>query len=132
MKLTVNMYVVAEDYPDSLDLVKKYPNVIVLHTFSKIYGLASFRVGYAIANEEVIAKLNPVREPFNVNTFGHGISAAALEDEEFVKNCREKNREGMQQYYDFCEEEQLSYYHSSQANFILIYFEMNGDDVLTI
>ena len=121
-------YVVAEDYPDSLNLVKKYPNVIVLHTFSKIYGLASFRVGYAIANKEVIAKLNPVREPFNVNTFGQWVSVAALEDQEFVKNCRVKNREGMQQYYDFCEEEQLAYY-PSQANFILIDFEMNGDDV---
>ena len=121
-------YVVAKDYPDSLNLVKKYPNVIVLHTFSKIYGLASFRVGYAIANKEVIATLNPVREPFNVNTFGQWVSVAALEDQEFVKNCREKNREGMQQYYDFCEEEQLAYY-PSQANFILIDFEMNGDDV---
>ncbi|MBD3110397.1 histidinol-phosphate transaminase [Bacillus sp. AGMB 02131] len=121
-------YVVAEDYPDSLQLVEKYPNVIVLHTFSKIYGLASFRVGYAIANEEVIAKLNPVREPFNVNTFGQWVSVAALEDQDFVESCREKNREGLQQYYSFCEEEKLSYY-PSQANFILIDFGISGDDV---
>lgn len=121
-------YVVAEDYPDSLEIIEKYPNVIVLHTFSKIYGLASFRVGYAIADKEVIAKLNPVREPFNVNTFGQWVSVAALNDQEFVEACRGKNREGIQQYYDFCEEEKLSYY-PSQGNFILIDFAMNGDEV---
>ena len=121
-------YVVAEDYPDSLEIIEKYPNVIVLHTFSKIYGLASFRVGYAIADKEVIAKLNPVREPFNVNTFGQWVSVAALNDQEFVEACRGKNREGIQQYYDFCEEEKLSYY-PSQGNFILIDFSMNGDEV---
>jgi len=121
-------YVVAEDYPDSVELLERYPNIIILHTFSKIYGLASFRVGYAISNPEIIAKLNPVREPFNVNTFGQWVSVAALEDQEFVKVCRDKNREGMQQYYAFCEEEQLSYY-PSQGNFILIDFKMNGDEI---
>ena len=70
-------YVTAEDYHDSLGLLTKYKNLIVLRTFSKIYGLASFRVGYGIAHEETIAALEPVREPFNVNTLAQAAAVAA-------------------------------------------------------
>lgn len=121
-------YVTAKDYPNSHELLKKYSNIIILQTFSKIYGLASFRVGYAIAHSEIIARLEPVREPFNVNTLAQCVAIAALDDQDFVEECREKNRLGLQQFYDFCEEEELDYY-PSQGNFILIDFKMNGDDV---
>ena len=121
-------YVVAEDYHDAATIINKYPNVIALYTFSKIYGLASFRVGYGIANKEVIAKLEPVREPFNVNTLAQIIAIAALEDQSFIEECKKKNREGLQQYYDFCEAEGLFYY-PSQGNFILIDFQRDSDEV---
>ncbi|WP_042346391.1 histidinol-phosphate transaminase [Bacillus massiliigorillae] len=121
-------YVVAEDYPNSTTLLNKHSNLIILRTFSKIYGLASFRVGYGIATKEVVAKLEPIREPFNVNSLAQVIAAVALSDQDFVKDCSAKNRVGMQQYYDFCNEEGLFYY-PSQGNFILIDMSVDSDEV---
>lgn len=121
-------YVVADDFYQSLELVKQYENVIVLRTFSKIYGLASLRIGYGVANEKVIRALEPAREPFNVNTFAQIAAIAALEDQEFVESTRQKNREGLAQFYQFCEENQLVYT-PSQGNFILIDFNIDGNEV---
>lgn len=121
-------YVVADDYYDSIKLTKQFSNLIVLRTFSKIYGLASLRVGYGVADRSIIKALEPAREPFNVNTFGQIAAAAAISDQEFVQNCRERNREGLTQYYEFCEQHKLSYY-PSQTNFILIDFKVDGDQV---
>jgi histidinol-phosphate aminotransferase len=121
-------YVVAEDYYNALDLAKKYDNLIVLRTFSKIYGLASFRVGYGVANAELLRTLEPIREPFNVNTLGQIATQAALGDQAFVESCKTKNREGLEQLYAFCKENNLSYY-PSQTNFILIDFQTDGNEV---
>lgn len=121
-------YVVAEDYYDAIELAKRFENVIVLRTFSKIYGLASLRIGYGVGNETVIRALEPVREPFNANTFAQAAAISALEDQEYVEACKQKNREGMAQFYQFCEENNLSYL-PSQGNFILIDFKVNGNEV---
>jgi histidinol-phosphate aminotransferase len=119
-------YVVAEDYYDSISLTRRFENLIVLRTFSKIYGLASLRIGYGIANEKIIKALEPAREPFDVNTFGQIAAAAAIKDQEFVQQCRQTNRQGLDQYYQFCEAHDLSYF-PSQANFLLIDFKVDGD-----
>ncbi|GER66019.1 histidinol-phosphate aminotransferase [Weizmannia acidilactici] len=121
-------YVVADDYYDSLQLFRKYSNLIVSRTFSKIYGLASFRVGYGIANEAVIRGLEPVRPPFNTNVLGQMAAMAAIKDQDFIRECREKNRRGLQQFYDFCGRAGLFYY-PSQTNFILIDFKCDSDKV---
>jgi histidinol-phosphate aminotransferase len=121
-------YVVADDYYDSVTLAKTYPNLIVLRTFSKIYGLASIRVGYGIANASIIRALEPAREPFNLNSFGQLAAQVALEDQEFVQQTKQKNRDGLQQFYDFCEANELSYY-PSQGNFILIDFKVDANVV---
>ncbi|MEH7109334.1 histidinol-phosphate transaminase [Bacillus sp. JJ1764] len=121
-------YVVAEDYYQSVELTRRYQNLIVLRTFSKIYGLAALRVGYGVANPQIIKALEPAREPFNVNTLGQMAAAAALDDQEFITTCKEKNRQGLQQFYDFCEQHSLNYY-PSQTNFILIDFKIEGDEV---
>lgn len=121
-------YVTAEDYPNTLELLQQYENVMILRTFSKIYGLASFRVGYGIAQEEVIKKLEPLRAPFNVNVLGQKLATIAIKDQDFVQQCKIKNREGLQKIYRFCEEHQLSYY-LSQGNFVLIDFKRNGNEV---
>jgi histidinol-phosphate aminotransferase len=121
-------YVTAADYYNSIELTRKYQNLIVLRTFSKIYGLASFRVGYGVANRNIIKALESVREPFNVNSLGQLAAAAAVMDQEFVEECKMKNRQGLQQFYDFCKQNQLSYY-PSQTNFILIDFKVDGDRV---
>ncbi len=117
-------YVVADDYYDSIQLTRTYPNLIVLRTFSKIYGLASLRVGYGVANPNIIQALEPAREPFNVNSFGIVAAQAAILDQEFVQTCKKKNRQGLTQFYNFCEQHKLSYY-PSQTNFILI--DINAD-----
>ena len=68
------------DYPDALDYVRAGRNVVVLRTFSKIYGLAGLRVGYAFASPEIAAAMNKVREPFNTTGIGQAAALAALDD----------------------------------------------------
>ena len=121
-------YVVADDYPDTIALLDDHPNLIILRTFSKAYGLASLRIGYGIANPSLINKLEPARPPFNTSRIAQAAAIAALEDQNFVETCRQKNRDGLNQFYRFCETHQLDYY-PSQANFILIDFKRSGDDV---
>jgi len=112
-------YVVDEAYPDSLSLLREYPNLIVLRTFSKIYGLAALRVGYAIAHPEVLDPLHRVREPFNVNHLAQVAALAALSDQDFVRHCRAQNREGMQLIQERIQKMNLTAY-PSEANFLLI------------
>jgi histidinol-phosphate aminotransferase len=121
-------YVVAEDYHDSLSLVKKFRNVIALRTFSKIYGLSSLRIGYGIADAEIIKALEPAREPFNVNSIGQFAAQAALEDQDFIAYCREQNRRGLELFYSFCRKWDLEFY-PSQGNFILINFRQDANRV---
>lgn len=121
-------YVTAEDHYDSIELVERFENLITLRTFSKIYGLASFRVGYGISNENVIRALEPVREPFDVNTLAQKVAISAISDQEFIQECKQRNREGLEQFYAFCQEYQLSYY-PSQANFVLIDFQADANEV---
>ncbi|MFE8702231.1 histidinol-phosphate transaminase [Cytobacillus sp. FJAT-54145] len=121
-------YVVAQDYYNSIRLTENFDNLIVLRTFSKIYGLASFRVGYGVSNANVIRALEPAREPFNVNSFAQVAAIAALGDQEFVQACSEQNRKGLEQFYTFCHDHNLSYT-PSQGNFILIDFNVEGNEV---
>ena len=121
-------YAVAEDYPRTNHWHNTYKNIIVLRTFSKIYGLASLRVGYGIANEDIIQKLEPAREPFNVNTLGQIAAVSALEDQAFIERCITENRKGMEQYHQFCAQDNLAYY-PSQGNFIFLHFENDADEV---
>lgn len=78
-------YVTAKDYADSLGLIKKYPNLVVSRTFSKMYGLAGLRIGYAIGRPEIIDLLNRVREPFNVNSIAQAAAIACLDDQGYYK-----------------------------------------------
>jgi histidinol-phosphate aminotransferase len=122
-------YVVADDFLETVPLLDHYPNVMILRTFSKVYGLASLRIGYGIGNAEFIQKIEPVREPFNTSRFAQAAAIAAISDQEFVKDCRERNKEGLQQFVEFCNEQKLSYY-PTQGNFILIQFEnLQGNEV---
>jgi histidinol-phosphate aminotransferase len=89
-------YVEDPDYPDGVRLLERYPNLIVTRTFSKIYGLAALRAGYAVSSPEAADLLNRVREPFNVNAMALAGAAAALADDAYVAESRRLNREGMQ------------------------------------
>lgn len=88
-------YVAASDYPDGLSLMAQHPNLVVTRTFSKIYGLASLRVGYGIANESITDVLNRVRQPFNVNAYAQAAAVAALGDDNFVRKSVELNNAGL-------------------------------------
>ena len=87
-------YLSREQDPDSLRYVREGRNVIILRTFSKIYGLGGLRVGYGIAQPNVIASLNQVREGFNTNSIAQHAAAAALDDDEFIRRTLENNEIG--------------------------------------
>ncbi|KMJ60497.1 histidinol-phosphate aminotransferase [Bacillus sp. LL01] len=119
-------YVTAEDYPETVKLLNDFPNLLITRTFSKAYGLASFRIGYGIANAELISLIEPAREPFNTSSLAQVAATVGVEDQSFIKECVMKNKEGLEQYYAFCEEMNLAYY-PSEGNFVLIDFQTDAD-----
>jgi histidinol-phosphate aminotransferase len=82
---------------DTIGWLARFPNLVVTRTFSKVYGLAGLRVGYAFAAPAVADLMNRVRQPFNVNSISLAAATAALDDVAFVKKSVELNRTGMQQ-----------------------------------
>ena len=110
-------YVIDADFINGFDYVNQYPNLLVSRTFSKAYGLASLRVGYAIASPDVTNILNRVRQPFNVNSFALAAAVASLQDEAFVAQIRALNNAGMTQLEAGLTALGLAYI-PSKANFI--------------
>ena len=102
---------------DSLAWVDAHPNLMVMRTFSKAYGLAGLRVGYAVCHEQVADLLNRVRQPFNVNSLAQAAAIAALEDEAFLDHCLRINRQGMTQLTHGLEQMGVSYI-PSHGNFL--------------
>jgi len=88
-------YLLPEHYGDSLELLKQHKNVVILRTFSKIYGLAALRIGYGIGHPEVIHAINQVRPPFNTSRLAQAAALASIRDREFVERCRRINAEGL-------------------------------------
>ncbi|WP_257347230.1 histidinol-phosphate transaminase [Pseudalkalibacillus decolorationis] len=121
-------YVTVTDFPESISLIREYKNSLVLRTFSKAYGLASFRIGYAIGNEVLMEKLDVCRLPFNTSSFAQIAAQTALTDNTFVKRSSLVNQKGLQQYYSFCDEYNVQYY-PSQGNFIYIKPDKNLEEV---
>lgn len=87
----------AQDYPDTLRWVQKYPNLIVARTFSKAYGIAGLRVGYGVSHPDVADLMNRVRPPFNVNNAALAAATAALADTDHLARTQETNTAGMRQ-----------------------------------
>jgi histidinol-phosphate aminotransferase len=115
-------YVSHDDYHDSLELQKEFPNLIILRTFSKIYGLAGLRVGYAIASPSIISHFEYFQPPFTVNHLATVAASAAIKDEEFVEMSYQRNLESR----IILERElpKLGYnIVPSQSNFIFTYFD---------
>jgi histidinol-phosphate aminotransferase len=121
-------YLVDPSYPDGLALLQKYPNVILLRTFSKIYGLASLRIGYGIGRPDVIRSINQVREPFNTSRFGQAAALAALQDKDFIAFCREENRKGLVFFNQAFEELGLKAF-PAHGNFIMVDVQRSGQEV---
>jgi len=118
-------FVEDENYPDGLDYLRAGYNVLVLRTFSKVFGLAGLRVGYAIGDRALIAYLHRVREPFNVNALAQEAALAALEDRDFVERTRDNNRRGKARLYQAFEALNLPFV-PTEANFIL--FDARRDE----
>ncbi|MFG6114527.1 histidinol-phosphate transaminase [Halobacillus sp. MO56] len=121
-------YMDASDYYDAVAGLKKHPNLIVLRTFSKAYGLAGLRIGYGIARTEVIHQLDPAREPFNTSTIAQAAAIIALEDKKFLNESVTRNKDNRKAMMDFCDEQELGYF-DSQANFLLINLPVSGDEL---
>ncbi|GHU13667.1 histidinol-phosphate aminotransferase 2 [Betaproteobacteria bacterium] len=102
---------------DAIAWVREFPNLVVLRTFSKIYGMAGLRIGYGIAAAPVAEFINRVRQPFNCNNLALAAAAAALSDHEFVQQSYELNRQGMTQIIDWFVRKGLEYI-PSHGNFI--------------
>lgn len=121
-------YIRESDYPHGLDYLKKHQNIIVLRTFSKIYGLAGLRVGYGFGSEEIIGAMMKVRLPFNVNRIGQIAAGAALGDTDFVEASIENNEAGKAYLYREFERLGLKYT-PSFGNFILVDFKREAKEV---
>lgn len=90
-------YVDKPGYESFVGCLDRYPNLVVTRTYSKAYGLAGLRVGYAVSSAAIADVLNRVRQPFNVNTIALAAAEAALEDADHVRRSVEVNRSGMRQ-----------------------------------
>lgn len=112
-------YVDDPDYPSSLDYVRAGKNVVVLRTFSKIYGLAGVRVGYGISTPPLAGYINQVREPFNVNLVAQAGALASLKDPEQSPRSQRMNREGKAYLYGVFDQMGLATI-PSWANFIMV------------
>jgi histidinol-phosphate aminotransferase len=92
-----NEYLPPADRVDVAGWITDFPNLVVCRTFSKIFGLAGLRVGYALASPEIADLMNRVRQPFNVNNLALAAAVAALDDHEFITASYELNQRGMAQ-----------------------------------
>jgi histidinol-phosphate aminotransferase len=118
-------YLAPEDDDGGLALAATHDNVLVTRTFSKIYGLAGERIGWATGAHGLIATLNRIRGPFNVSSTGQAAALTALADQDFVRHSREHNRAERARFVAALE--QMGNHGlrpvPSQANFVLILFE---------
>ena len=112
-------YVSELDYPNALEWLDYFPNLIVTRTFSKAYGLAGLRVGYAVSSLGIADLLNRVRQPFNVNSLGLAAAAAALSDDDHLQRTVALNSEGLVMLAEAMVKRGLAYI-PSVGNFIAI------------
>ncbi len=121
-------YVEDTNYPQSIDLLDRNSNIIILRTFSKIYGLAGLRVGYGVGSPEIIELLNKARPPFNVNSLAQVAALASLEDEDQVNRSKSLVRQGKEFLYSNLRRLKVSFI-PTQANFILIKIGKKAKDI---
>ena len=112
-----NEYLPPEARVDTAAWIADFPNLVICRTFSKIFGLAGLRVGYALASPAVADLMNRVRQPFNVNNLALAAAVAALDDTAFVNASYELNRQGMAQIVAGLQQHGLEFIPSS-GNFV--------------
>jgi histidinol-phosphate aminotransferase len=112
-------YLAPEHRYDSIEWVRRYPNLLVSRTFSKAFGLAGLRVGFAIAQPELTDLLNRLRQPFNVNTLAQAAAVAALNDKPFLEKSAQINAQGYRRLTEAFDRLGLEYV-PSYGNFVLV------------
>ena len=110
------------DYSSGLDLFKNKENVFILRTFSKIYGLASLRVGWGYGSKKIISALNTIKPPFNINGVAQLAAVEALKDKKFVKKSIKHNLFYAKKIKKFLENYNI-FSNEISANFLLLNFE---------
>ena len=126
-----NEYISGDLRADPVRWLKRHPNLVVTRTFSKAYGLAGLRVGYALAHPSVADVMNRVRQPFNVNSIALAAAAAALDDMEFVARSYAVNLSGMRQLEEVAGELGLDYI-PSHGNFLALRVAAGGKSATEI
>lgn len=113
---------------NSIDWLKKFPNLLITRTFSKAYGLAGLRIGYGLSSPSLADILNRVRQPFNNNTLALVAAEAALTDDEHIQQTISVNAQGMQQLTDGFKSLGLEWIPSA-GNFVLVDLKQAGQPV---
>jgi histidinol-phosphate aminotransferase len=112
-------YLPEDDRIDTVAYTRKYSNLITLRTFSKAYGLAGLRIGYGIADTDIISCLNKIRLPFNVSSIAQKTAVVALENRGYVNDIRDKILKEKEKFYSFFKAEDIGFI-KSYSNFILV------------
>lgn len=115
----------------SISWLKNFPNLVITRTFSKAYGLAGLRVGFALASPDIANLMNRIRQPFNVNSIAQAGALAALKDVEFVKLAYSSNRSGMLQMVNGLRQLGIDYI-PSYANFVSIRIDGESNNTLKV
>lgn len=110
-------YVRDPDYPDTMRHFRDGKDILILRTFSKIYGLAGLRIGYGIAKKEILTEMNKIREPFNTSTPSQIAALNALTDDAHIKRSVETNEQGKKFLYNEMDLMGINYV-PTEANFI--------------
>jgi histidinol-phosphate aminotransferase len=121
-------YVTSNEFPDALDYLRQGRNIIILRTFSKVYGLAGLRIGYGFTRTALTNYLERVRVPFNTSYLAQIGALAALDDDEHIKNSQHNNTRGLTFVYRELKILGLSYI-ATQTNFLLIRLGDRAEDI---
>lgn len=117
-------FYMGENFPNTYSKLKEFDNLIILKTFSKVYGLASFRIGFMIANKEIISVVSRIKNVFNVSAQAMAAAAAAISDNEFVEMVRQNNSKCIKYLCENLDEMGYSYI-PTNTSFIMIDMKEN-------
>jgi len=124
-------YVTKPDYPDSMKYLAQGKDILILRTFSKMYGLAGLRIGYGIGRKDIIGEMNKLRPPFNTSSIAQKAALWALQDENHLQRTREINEQGKTYLYKELDSIGMRYV-PTEANFIFMPLEHDAHTLYTI
>ena len=124
-------YVTKPDYPDGMKYLAQGKDILILRTFSKMYGLAGLRIGYGIGRKDIIGEMNKLRPPFNTSSIAQKAALWALQDENHLRRTREINEQGKTYLYKELDSIGMKYV-PTEANFIFMPLEHDAHALYTI